>query len=398
MITLLHLLSYVGGLAAFLFITLSLASGLLWIAELIEEHSRYAKVVGMRAIYVIMVLHVLLILTDGLPILPTLFSIACHFIYLQNFSSSWPFISLTSPTFILSCVLVVADHFTWFFHFASKAQEAKRFRQPKYRYGSHATTNATTPGFMDVAAFFAICVWFIPLFLFLSLSANDHALPSSISSNPPSPSMHGGVIDLNTPRGSLSPRPRSSASLVKSVLAPLLALLPRLRRRSAKRDDEGLLAPRTPIRGSPLHTPVNMSQQSYFPWGSDDAIPSVPLGPSYSSGGGGGSGSSLTPDSARTSGRQSAPPPRRVQSDAQINKSPNPRGLAVRNGKPVFTDAQLTGEPESLGDGSHAADSVGSTSQLGLNGVPQPRMSLGPQGDARIGQAEIVAAEKRKAD
>jgi hypothetical protein len=141
-----------------------------------------------------------------------------------------------------------------------------------------------------------------------------------------------------------------------------------------------------------------MSQQSYFPWGSDDAIPSAPLGPSYSSGGGGGSGSSLTPDSARTSGRQSAPPPRRVQSDAQINKGPNPRGLAVRNGKPVFTDAQLTGEPEDLGDGPHAGDSVGSTSQLGLNGVPQPRMSLGPQGDARVGQAEIVAAEKRKAD
>lgn len=31
---------------------------------------------------------------------------------------------------------------------------------------------------MDVAAFFAICVWFVPLFLFLSLSANDNALPS----------------------------------------------------------------------------------------------------------------------------------------------------------------------------------------------------------------------------
>lgn len=34
-------------------------------------------------------------------------------------------------------------------------------------------------GFMDVAAFFGICVWAAPLFLFLSLSANDNALPSS---------------------------------------------------------------------------------------------------------------------------------------------------------------------------------------------------------------------------
>jgi len=31
---------------------------------------------------------------------------------------------------------------------------------------------------MDIAAFFGICVWFVPLFLFLSLSANDNALPS----------------------------------------------------------------------------------------------------------------------------------------------------------------------------------------------------------------------------
>lgn len=28
------------------------ASGLLWLAELIEEHSRYAKSIGIRAIYV----------------------------------------------------------------------------------------------------------------------------------------------------------------------------------------------------------------------------------------------------------------------------------------------------------------------------------------------------------
>lgn len=125
----------------------------------------------------IITLHGLLVFTDGLPILPTLFSIACHLVYLSNFSSTWPFISLTSLRFILSCLLVVADHFTWFFHFAAKAQEAKRYRGPKYRYGSGQVTD-NAPAFMDIAAFFAICVWFVPLFLFLSLSANDNALPS----------------------------------------------------------------------------------------------------------------------------------------------------------------------------------------------------------------------------
>jgi len=67
--------SYVAGLAAFLFVTLSLgashqkrnwlpnvlsashtwmttASGLLWLSELIEEHTKLAKILGKKCIYV----------------------------------------------------------------------------------------------------------------------------------------------------------------------------------------------------------------------------------------------------------------------------------------------------------------------------------------------------------
>jgi hypothetical protein len=114
----------------------------------------------------IMVVHVLLFIFD-------------HAVYLTNFTPQWPFISLTSPRFLLSCVMVVADHFLWFFHFAEKAQEAKAKRQPRYRYGAKTTKGSEdAPSFMDVAAFFAICVWLVPLFLFLSLSANDNVLPS----------------------------------------------------------------------------------------------------------------------------------------------------------------------------------------------------------------------------
>jgi hypothetical protein len=132
----------------------------------------------------IIALHVLLLFTDSLPPLSIFFSIACHLVYLSNFTSSWPYISLSSPRFILSCVLVIADHFTWFYHFANKASEAKR--RPKYRYGAGGgygaggqQTIVQEHSFMDVAAFFGICVWAIPLFLFLSLSANDNALPNS---------------------------------------------------------------------------------------------------------------------------------------------------------------------------------------------------------------------------
>lgn len=124
-------------------------------------------------------LHILLYLVDGFPLLLIAFSILCHVVYLSNFSASWPYISLTSAKFLLSCCLVVADHFLWFFHFAAKAQEAKRARPAtKYRYGQQPQQKDAGPTFMDVAAFFGICVWLVPLFLFLSLSANDNALPS----------------------------------------------------------------------------------------------------------------------------------------------------------------------------------------------------------------------------
>lgn len=128
---------------------------------------------------VIIVLHALLYITDGLPFAHTVFSIFCHLVYLQHFSSTWPYISLTSPVFLVSCLLVVVDHFIWFFHFANVAAEAKKYRAAKYRYQHQpASARKSVPSFMDVVAFFAICVWFIPLFLFLSLSANDNVIPS----------------------------------------------------------------------------------------------------------------------------------------------------------------------------------------------------------------------------
>jgi hypothetical protein len=135
-----------------------------------DRHSPSQAIIG---------LHVLLLLIDHLPPLLIFFSILCHVVYLQNFTSSWPFISLTSARFLMSCCLVVADHFLWFFYFAEKAQSAKRYnRTPKYRYGQQREPVENVPTFMDVAAFFAVCVWLVPLFLFLSLSANDNALPS----------------------------------------------------------------------------------------------------------------------------------------------------------------------------------------------------------------------------
>ncbi|KAF5359058.1 hypothetical protein D9758_004792 [Tetrapyrgos nigripes] len=222
---LLHYVSYVAALVAFAFVTLSLASGLLYISELIEEHSKPAKTIGQRGIYVIIVLHVILYMTEPLPFWHILFSIACHAVYLQNFSSSWPLISLSSLSFISSCVLVIIDHFMWFFYFARVTQEAKHQR---YRAGPHVHAHS----FAEIATFFGMCVWLVPLFLFLSLSANDNALPTSSEG---SPSM--------VPK-QLQPR----VSLFRSIFSFIPGI-------SSKRGaSDGLIASSSPSLGT-YHTP-----------------------------------------------------------------------------------------------------------------------------------------------
>lgn len=134
-----------------------------------------------RRIYVLQVIigiHVLLYFFDSLPLAHLVFSIACHIVYLQNFTPTWPLISLSSLAFISSCVLVVADHFMWFFYFSRLASQARSARGRMYR-----GTNSGAPGFSDIATFFAVCVWLAPLFLFLSLSAGENALPTAGGEN-----------------------------------------------------------------------------------------------------------------------------------------------------------------------------------------------------------------------
>ncbi|KAF9054981.1 DUF396-domain-containing protein [Hymenopellis radicata] len=210
--------------AAVCFVIMSLASGLLYVSELIEEHAKVAKYYGQRGIYAIIVLHVILCISDSLPVTLTMFSIICHFLYLQNFSHTWPLISLTSPVFLCSCALVVVDHFVWFFHFSRMTTQ---YHEQARRYG--ASRNAPYLGFKEIATFFGICVWLAPLFLFLSLSANDNALPTSTSSvdATAAPSSGGQTVTR-----------KNRVSLFRSVFSSL----PLLRKR-----DDVIIAPPSPI-------------------------------------------------------------------------------------------------------------------------------------------------------
>ncbi|TNY23982.1 transmembrane adaptor Erv26-domain-containing protein [Rhodotorula diobovata] len=238
----LHSLSWVALAAGFVFLLLSLASGLLYVAEVIEEHSGLAKTVGKRLVYAEVLLFVLLFAVDGLPWHLVAVGIVAHLVYLQNFSRTWPTISLTSLTFILSCLLVLLSHFLSFRHFSARsAAAAHHGRYTHYnaydsrrgRHGGGGGHGAGAPeSFLDVATYFAVCVWLVPFYLFLSLSANDNVLPSSGESRRSSPTPSSPTISVSKPSPALTASPstgrhqRQRSSMVKAALSSAFRLVP----------------------------------------------------------------------------------------------------------------------------------------------------------------------------
>jgi hypothetical protein len=107
------------------------------------------------SILFVLVLHVLMAVLEEFP-LPLialgLVSHATYFTLLKRF----PTIVVTDPKFIASCVLAVSSHVLWFRHF---------------------TSADTYYPFSEILAFFLFCVWIVPFGFFVSLSANDTALP-----------------------------------------------------------------------------------------------------------------------------------------------------------------------------------------------------------------------------
>ncbi|GAP85905.1 putative transmembrane adaptor Erv26 [Rosellinia necatrix] len=172
----LPLVGYLGSVLGFCFLTLAIASGLYYLSELVEEHTVIAKRLLARLIYLIIGLQLLLWVVDGLPWLLTLLGVASHVVYLGNMRR-FPFVRLTDPLFLTSCVLVLVNHYFWFRHFSESQQRS-------YSRASSMYDQPSVPSFTEIASFFGICVWLIPFALFVSLSASDNVLPTIGSEQP----------------------------------------------------------------------------------------------------------------------------------------------------------------------------------------------------------------------
>jgi hypothetical protein len=146
------------------------------------------------------------------------------------------------------------------------------------------------------------------------------------------------------------------SSLVKSILAPILSLLPRIGG-GRKRNDEGIIAPRTPLRGSPLPSP-RLAPQGYSPWGVSEGANTGSLTPSGShpSLGVGLTAStsfqnSLSNRAMLSPLKMNAPPPRRTASEISMSGQTGSQVSPSNGNASPFAGSShsLTGQGDSSG-------------------------------------------------
>lgn len=137
-----------------------------------EEHTVASKRILTYLIYSISALHLVLFAVDRLPLALSALSIASHAVYYQNLRR-FPVVKLTDPIFLVSCVLVLGNHWFWFRHFSLPANHG---RTGGGRYAWESRDDV--PTFTEIASFFGLGVWLVPFALFVSLSAGENILPS----------------------------------------------------------------------------------------------------------------------------------------------------------------------------------------------------------------------------
>lgn len=158
--TFLSLLSYFSLLVQICFVTVSIAAGLYYLAELVEEYTVTAKKVITWLVVGSVVLYVVFIFTERFSwtmVLCGLGAQALHAAILKNF----PYVKFMSPSFLGAVVLLLLNHYLAFIYFQQQFHP-----------------------FSEVMAYFTLALWLVPFALFVSLSANDNVLPTSNERTP----------------------------------------------------------------------------------------------------------------------------------------------------------------------------------------------------------------------
>lgn len=135
------------------FMAVCLATGLYYLAEMVEEYTRLTKKVLDWSIKASYGFHALLFIVDRMPFFACAVSCLAQFAY-SRMLKRFPFIDFTSGEFLGSVAAMGATHWVWVRHF-------------------HSTYHSTE----YVLGFFFMIVWFVPFGFFISIAANESVLP-----------------------------------------------------------------------------------------------------------------------------------------------------------------------------------------------------------------------------
>ena len=117
-----NIVVYTGGYLFLVFIAVCLATGLYYLAEMVEEYTRVTKKVLAWSIKISIGLNVALLVVDRLPFVNIALSVGALCTY-HTLLKKFPFMALTSPEFLGSVAALVANHFMWMRHFRNDSDE-----------------------------------------------------------------------------------------------------------------------------------------------------------------------------------------------------------------------------------------------------------------------------------
>jgi len=153
-------LSWISVLIQVCFVTLAIAAGLFYLAELVEEYTVLTCKIIRYTILGTLAVYCGLFLFEDMPLSLIASGIASqvmHLLMLRTF----PFFIITSFPFIAAAVLLVINHYLAFTYFSTVYYP-----------------------FTEVMAFFTLCLWIVPFAFFVSLSANENVLPTLAETRP----------------------------------------------------------------------------------------------------------------------------------------------------------------------------------------------------------------------
>jgi len=153
--TFLYCLSWVSFVFQITFAVLSLAAGLYYVAEIIEEFTNATKRIVYFLIVATSAIFIGLLLFESFPLKLIATGLFSNLVYM-GLLRAFPMIDLSSPNFILSLIMLTVNHVFAFGYFGEVYHQ-----------------------FHDVLAYFTICVWLVPFTFFISLSAGENTLPTS---------------------------------------------------------------------------------------------------------------------------------------------------------------------------------------------------------------------------